>query len=120
MIRLIINEQHNLFPEQERLLEQFSNQDLEVIKVPANGWTLTEMKAIAREITNGTVIFASPIPYLLSRLSFDSGHQHGENFMGAVGTPLRVLVFHNDNRIKKELLNGKIIQTVAPEGWVLV
>jgi len=31
-----------------------------------------------------------------------------------------VHIFHNDNREKKELPNGKIIHTVAQKGWVLV
>jgi hypothetical protein len=29
-------------------------------------------------------------------------------------------VFHNDRREKKELPNGKVIMTVAKEGWELV
>ena len=66
------------------------------------------------------VIFASPVPYMLMRLS-DLAAQCIDPNTGTKAYALeRVYVFHNDNREKKELPNGKIIQTVASTGWILV
>ena len=31
-----------------------------------------------------------------------------------------VSVFHNDNRVAKELPNGKIVHVIAETGWILV
>jgi uncharacterized protein (DUF111 family) len=59
------------------------------------------MKELAEKIGDQKVIFVSPIPALMKLM------RHWK-------------VFHNDNREKKELPNGKIIMTVAKKGWVLV
>lgn len=130
---VIVNESHNLMEEQEKLLnEKFD--EIEFVKVPANGWSLEDMEGIEQSLlvkmTNAevrpggktvvypantgdnAVVFVSPIPYLLKELSINSfldGKQLYE-----------VLVFHNDRREKKELPNGKIIQVVAQTGWRLV
>jgi len=101
---IILNEQHSLLPEQEKILkEQFET--YEIISVPASGWTLEEMKIKIVELsTKNTIVFVSPIPYMIKELAKGG----------------KVLVFHNDNRKKKELPNGKIIQVVAETGWQLV
>jgi len=103
---------------------------LSFLRVPAKGWTREEMDQIAKRIhkealqrrkerkegrTN--VVFVSPVPYLLSLLTFQLGGYYGED---AVVPPFRVFLFHNDRREKKELPNGKIIFTIPPEGWELV
>jgi len=102
---LFINEQHSLFDEQKALLEECF-QKVQVIKVPASGWNLEEMKGIYKKLipTKATIVFASPIPYLLKVTSSTN----------------TVAVFHNDNREKKELPNGKIISVVSSEGWRIV
>lgn len=67
---------------------------------------MAEMKEKGRRMMGSPVIFVSPIPYLIKFLA------------GSTGTD--VYVFHNDNREKKELPDGRIIQTVAKTGWQLV
>lgn len=58
------------------------------------------------EQTATDVVFVSPVPVLLAKLS--------------ASQVVKVHVLHNDNREKKELPNGKIISVVAKEGWELV
>jgi hypothetical protein len=107
---VIINEQHTLLAEQEKILrEKF--EEIEFVMVPASGWTLDEMRALARtdkfqerHYKDTFIVFISPIPGLIKALF----NLHN------------VLMFHNDNREKKELPNGKIIMTVAKEGWQLI
>jgi len=108
---LIINEQHSLFKEQKEMLE---NYDYETIKVPSIGWTLDEQKQVVQDLMevmntkHHVLVFASPVPYLLKMMSLLSAE---DNFI--------TLVFHNDNREKLELPNGKIIHKVAKTGWQL-
>jgi len=113
---LIINEQHSLFPEQEKILKKFGR--YETIKVPFDGWTLEEMRKIATrfDFWTDSVIFASPVPYLLARLAAEAGN------VAAIAGPVRdetrgVWVFHNDCREKKELPGGRLISVTAKEGW---
>lgn len=125
-VLLFKNEQHSLLPEQVGILEKKFPQGYDIMNVPAEGWTLKEQKQIADELmeNEGTFIFLSPVPYLLKRLSFQQGYGHGDNCVARnrplYGHKTNVLVFHNDNREKTVLPNGKIIQTVAKTGWVLV
>jgi hypothetical protein len=103
----IINETHELMAEQRNILNKtFST--WETISVPSAGWTLEEMKQNVSEMkrSGNTIVFVSPIPFMLKELAKDAN--------------VNVLVFHNDNRKKKELPNGKIIQVVAETGWQLV
>lgn len=109
---VVINEQHNLMDSQVKLLEErFSS--YKRLNVPATGWTYAEMDKVSEELYDKwieekdvVIVFASPIPALLKMcLSIMDD---------------AVLIFHNDNRDKKELPNGKIIFTVAQEGWQLV
>ena len=113
---VVLNEQHTLLPQQEALLNE-NYAYWKVFVVPATGWTLLEMMDIedelleeARHLLNSSgdemsVVFASPVPALLKYLS-------GRD-------DIFTYVLHNDNREKKELPGGKIITTVAKEGWVL-
>ena len=103
---LIINEQHTLMPQQEQLLKDtFGTWD--TIKVPADGWTKKQIELIAYTHfeDDDEIILASPIPYLIKELMLRCVDVH---------------ILHNDTREKKELPGGKIIYTVAKEGWVLV
>lgn len=110
---VIINEQHNLMEDQVRILnEQFESFERE--NIPQDGMTLKEIENLAnwlidKRFEDGSVtVFASPIPALIKFVV--QGSEENED----------VRVFHNDNREKKELPNGKIIMTVAQTGWVLV
>jgi hypothetical protein len=120
VVLVVMNEQHSLLPEQERILRgRFGG--WEVVKVPARGWTRAEMDAIANRILGVAaagvvhVVFVSPVPYLLARLSYIAG--------SCTNAPCRNLVvwlFHNDRREKVELPDGRIIYRVPREGWELV
>lgn len=122
---VVINETHSLLPEQEQILKQkFDSFDF--LKVPSSGWTLEEMKEkINSIIENETdhVVFVSPIPYMIQKLSYQyAWYEANTNYNASfpiVKCP-RIWVFHNDNRTKKELPNGKIISVIAETGWQLV
>ena len=106
---VIINETHSLFPEQKHILKERFD-DVGFVTVPAEGWSLETMRDVAnalqsRAAEGATIVFASPIPFLLKEL--------------ARKTP-NVLVFHNDHREKKEFPDGRIVQIVAATGWRLV
>jgi hypothetical protein len=103
---VVINEQHTLLPEQRELLdERFGCDGWKPLLVPAAGWSLAELEAIARAWPLETAaVFASSIPVLIRDLA-----------RRAV-----CYVFHNDRREKVELPNGKIISRVAKTGWELV
>lgn len=122
-VKVIMNEQHSLLEEQERILnEKFG--EWEILSVPSKGWNISEMdEVIRKEFSYWEVaVFASPIPYLIKRLSFRTGAQHVD-FIEGLDLRLnagQVFIFHNDKREKKELPNGKVIFTVAKTGWELV
>ena len=127
---IILNEQHKLLAQQEELLNDTFGQNWSTLLVPATGWTREEMfdQFVAlvksseqiplndeREELWLKVVFASPVPYLLHCLSKHQGATTENGFAN-----LEVMLFHNDQREKKELPNGKVIYTVAQEGWHLV
>ena len=119
---IIINEQHTMLPDQIKQIETlYPNTDfqLEYVKVPTKGWTFEEMEKVRDEIWNRgyfAVIFVSPIPVLLKELSYYEGHDTAK---GRKNVP-HIFVFHNDKREKKELPDGRIVYTVAKEGWKLL
>ena len=103
-VHIIKNEQHSIMDDQLKALKVKFGRDMKVIEVnaPAAGWTLEQMDSISN--LKGVIVFLSPIPALMKMMVFK-----GQDWF----------VFHNDNRDKKEI-NGKIIMTVAKEGWVIV
>ena len=124
IIRVVINETHTLMADQisaikKWVAEKWMGKWIEGVhivleKIPAEGMVLAEIKKLSKKLSEGretiveereTIVIASPIPALMSMLA-------------AEGTDFFVL--HNDKREKKELPNGKIIMTVAKEGWVIV
>lgn len=121
MVKVILNEQHSLMESQKAILDKtFGENGWEFLKVPANGWTLEEQIEISKSLVGtvfekSTIIFASPIPVLMSRLSSLMGEQKALQIQGT-----QVFVMHNDRREKKELPGGKVISVVAKEGWQLV
>ena len=66
-----------------------------------------EILAISKKLVvkKDTVIILSPIPLLIRELT-------------KLGNA--PLFFFNEKRVKKELLDGKIIQVLAKDGWELV
>ena len=121
--KVVINEQHSLLPEQEAILNsQFGEGNWELLKVPSQGWNLEEQREIeAKLLGECEVVFASPVPVLMGLLIANTAYDNGYGDASGLGRPRKdIFVFHNDNRDKKELPNGKIIFTVAKEGWQLV
>lgn len=119
---VVLNEQHKLLDNQKEVLQKRYN-EYSIYPVPAEGWTLTEMKKVKEELFSllqkqrYDVIFASPVPALLLMLARDYyylwGHSDGLSCGG------QIYVFHNDKREKKEV-NGRIISVIAEDGWQLV
>jgi len=109
---VIMNEQHTLLPEQQQILDE-QVKDWGFFSVPNEGWTLAEMQDLAVMMGTRNTIFVSPIPALM-KLIAEQDVQKGD------GHTTSFRVFHNDRREKKELPNGKVIMTVAKEGWELV
>ena len=105
---VIINEQHNLMVQQEELIERQLGNDIELLKIPAQGLNRQEIEDLANELNNKAinVIVLSPIPLLLARLA----HNQGTN---------NVWILHNDRRDKVEI-NGQIRMVVAKDGWELI
>lgn len=98
MVKVILNETHSLFDAQKELLDsKFGRDNWEVLKVPARGWTLKQMDELAERLEFITV-FASPVPYLLSLLSYRSG---GESFASSP-PPTQVFIFHKESRDSDE------------------
>lgn len=114
--KVIMNEQHQLLPEQESILnEKFKDTGWEILAVPADGWTLDEMDDIIDRISDSCVVFVSPVPYMLMVMC---EYKVGEDVFQMPRK--NVWVFHNSHRVKKELSDGKVVYTVARTGWVLV
>ena len=119
MLLLIKNVQHNVLPDQMRVLAEFAKTHFdadweeitEVIDVPATGLTKDEIFELANNLEASyneiqfATVFVSPIPLLIKLL---------------VEKKLWVEIFHNDKRDKKELPNGTVVYTVAKDGWQLV
>ena len=102
---VVINEGHEVLEDQERLLRD-AGYEYSLHKIPADGLTLQRMQ----EVVNGfpawsKIIFISPAPTMMAILN---------------SKQKRFKVLHNDQRVKRELPNGKIIMTVAETGWQLV
>lgn len=114
MTKVVLNEQHQLMEDQKRILDERFGNDWSLFPIPANGLTLEDMNKIVldwqEQDNNGElhrIVFASPVPALIMYAARGIGDT-------------RVHVLHNDNREKKELPGGKIIMTVAKEGWQIV
>ena len=117
---VVINEQHNLLPQQQKIITTELGDNIELMKIPAEGINRQQIEKMVGELdslTNVNIIVLSPIPLLLARLAHISGAiQITQDGM----TTNRVWILHNDRREKKELPNGKIISVVAQEGWELI
>ena len=99
---VVINEQHTILPDQQRLLDEFD--EVTIQKIPYDGLNADQQETLsARLCLRPNVIFISPVPYLMCLVV--------ANARGGVW------VMHNDLREKKELPNGKVISVTAKEGW---
>ncbi len=105
-VKVFLNVQHSLLREQTQLLNQKFGCKWEIYPIPMDGWTKTEMDKVIWELGGKTVVFASPVPYILKELA-------GQN-------PEGTYIFHNDNRTKKESKDGTVRYTIAETGWKLL
>lgn len=110
-VKVVLNEQHQLLENQKAILNDCFGDGWEIFPIPAKGMTLPEMEDAIEKLKGGNIVFASPVPVMLMKLSALSASESEK---------IDVMVFHNDNRQKKELGNGKIIYVVAEFGWELV
>jgi len=123
--KIILNEQHNLLPQQKEVLDKAYPKGYEFLKVPEDGWTIEKMDMVMKNLS-GTIIFVSPIPYMIKSLSMDAAmnsvaysvFQDYPHCPTGDTTVHTVRIMCNDQRIKKEI-NGKIISVLAPTGWFL-
>jgi hypothetical protein len=120
-LNLIINKQHKLLEEQSKLikkhfsLEKFS---LNVITVPATGWTKLEQFQVMAKI-EGVALFISPIPMMIKELSMDTVTNQHLLPIPSVSKVTGTFVMCNDTREKVELSNGKIIHKLSETGWYI-
>ena len=129
-VKVVMSEQHSLLPEQEMLLNnafpayemaaEYGEEQVgycwEILPVPADGWNLNQMDEVIRDLKDvDTVVFVSPIPYLLAKLSREHDYVTDSEVLHR-----DVRLFHNDQREKKELPNGRMISVVAQTGWQLI
>ena len=118
---VVLNEAHTMLPQQEKLLGVEIYDDWDILPVPKEGWTLDKMKDDIRPplenalLTGTDIVFVSPIPWLIKRLSFFEGSQYArDNFsVGAVRVMMR------DQRIKTETKDGVITSKISGDGWRL-
>ena len=109
---LIINEAHTLLPDQVRELREKGFDNYEEIRIPKEGWDARTRLSLAHEWAGrgGHYIFVSPEPVILGKLAY----------LSVFKKDVAVYVFSNDRCVKKELPDGRIVQTIAPTGWKLV
>lgn len=119
VILLVINEQHSLLQQQEELLSQkFPAAQVNPVNIPAAGLSLEQQRALAEQLfwADGVVVFVSPIPIILSSLSYRAGMSYSESVDGDYK---RVFVFARGSRAPAEEINGKKIYTIQSGGWSL-
>lgn len=118
---VVINVQQTLTVQQQQILDS-KYESWKFCKVPEAGWTLAEQKDKVGELAHNPAdkVIASPIPFLLMSLADTRGVNSEMQSGSAVIFRGGLYLFHNDDREKKELPNGKIISVVAQTGWQLV
>jgi hypothetical protein len=120
-LNLIINKQHKLLEEQSKLIEKHFSPEkfsLNVITVPATGWTKLEQFEIMKNI-EGVALFISPIPMMIKELTYDATVRSFQCPSPTVSRTTLVVVMCNDTREKVELPNGKIIHKLSETGWYI-
>ena len=122
--KVVINQQHKLLPDQERLLNETFTAGWFRWDVPADGLTAEAQAAAASELSIWPVVIASPVPFLTARLAVIKAMRAQRGLFLDEEAQIALWVFHNDSRIAKEIPDGKggvkVLHTVAPEGWQLL
>jgi hypothetical protein len=120
-LNLIINEQHDILPEQSKIMEKYFPPEvysLNIITVPATGWTKLEQFEIMKNM-KGVALFISPIPMMIKELSMDTITNQHLLPIPSVSKVIGTFVMCNDTREKVELPNGKIIHKLSETGWYI-
>ncbi len=129
---VFINQQHELSDEQFGMLDGKFGGDWDLVKVPAQGWSLTEQRQVAMKyfrpawdggLNYEQACFVSPVPYLLKHLSWEAGaNSSAQEINHCVSSTIckACWTFHNDRREKKVLPDGRVIHTVSQTGWEIV
>jgi hypothetical protein len=125
-LNIVINEQHKLMPEQEKLIDEMFGKILFryiTVKVPANGWNRQEQESALMDM-KGAVLFISPIPYMMVLAAEIAIKNNNMDIYIDCRAEIEsritaVMVMCNDTRAKKELPNGKVISVVAETGWYI-
>lgn len=116
MIKVVISQQHQLKKSQVDLLNTLAQEhdcEWSRLDIRATGWTAQEQCDIAQNLSRSdaeVVVFASPLPYMLKLMVAASAANESD---------VLVLVFHNDQREKREW-GGKVAYLVAETGWELL
>lgn len=117
--QVILNEQHKLLPEQEKILNEKFGAEWKIYPVPELGWNKVQTSNVEWELwkdhPHAVFVFASPVPLLLANMSVTVGYNRKD-----YPDEFQVYLFFNSHREKKELPNGKIIFTVPQKGWELI
>jgi len=109
---IIKNKDHSIRTEYFSIIDEFRNKitptDMELINAPVNGWNIKQMNMVVIKIKEEsynydkiTVIFISPIPYLIREISMLSGQNN----------KFDVKLFHHDKRVKS-VYNGRYVQKI--------
>lgn len=115
VLNVVINEQHTLLEDQERIIKNAGYDRVEFVKVSADGWDKSQMDAFINSYNyTEDILFVSPIGYMIKHMSSLMALKTMNNILCG-----EVIIMCNDRREKKELPNGKIISVVAKEGWYL-
>ena len=125
-MKVVINKQHILLSEQLKVLLGLQEK-IEFLYVPENGWNRKEMIEIMKGMEEETIIFVSPIPFMLSQLSHSAGMNTCADLCAkeypfaqrGLYKPSLVTSFCNDKRVTRELPNGKVISVISETGWYL-
>ena len=95
---VVLKEHHKLLEDQQRVLnEKFKNEGWEIFPIPSEE-SLQGMADNICHFKGRDVVFASPVPFLISRLSWLEGRESEEG-------PASVRVFHNDNHNRWKLVS---------------
>ena len=116
---VVISEQHTLLKEQLKLL-LWKFGSFYTLKVPATGWDIDQQREVLQLLAEQTVVFVSPIPWLLKETAaWQSLKNIALSDGGCPTATSGCLVMANDTREKKELPSGKVVYTVPATGWYI-
>lgn len=116
-VQVVLNSNRVLLPSQMDVLNKtFGEGKWEVFSVPVSeGIDHMTQNIIADRLLMFDVVFATPIPYMMARLSYRSGVLNMRN----------IYILHNDSRPTKSVYNKKkrqyeMIHVLPETNWVIL